>query len=278
MKSAKKIGLALGGGGAKGIAHIAVLEAFDEMGLKPSVIAGASIGAVVGAVYASGMPAEDLRQRVLKIAGNGARSALKNLLRPQAQSVLDFVRPDYSGKGLIAPKNLLARLKDIIGVENIEDLEIPLKVVAADFWNREEVLFDSGPVITALQASIALPVIFKPVMHDGRVLIDGGTVNPLPHDCLAEECDLVVAVDVIGSKSPDGDPMPSMVELVFNTFQIMEKSLVRMQVEACPPDLFLEFQGEGIRALDFHRAAEVLEQANTLKESLKQGLTNLLGS
>ena len=276
MQTAPKIGLALGGGGAKGIAHIAVLEAFDELGLKPALISGASIGAVVGAVYASGMPGADLRKRVLKIAGNGARSAIRNLLTPQAQSVLDFVRPDYSGKGLIAPRNLLARLKDIIGVENIEDLEIPLKVVAADFWNREEVLFDSGPVIIALQASIALPVIFKPVMHQGRVLIDGGTVNPLPHDCLVEECDLVVAVDVIGSKSPVGDLMPSMVELVFNTFQVMEKSLARKQVASCPPDLFLEFQGEGIRALDFHRAAEVLEQAESLKEDLKRGLGRLL--
>lgn len=276
MKTAKKIGLALGGGGAKGIAHIAVLEAFDEMGIKPAVISGASIGAVVGAVYASGMPASDLRERVLKIAGNGARSAIKNLLTPQAKSVLDFVRPDYSGKGLIAPKNLLARLNDIIGVENIEDLEIPLKVVAADFWNREEVVFDTGPVITALQASIALPVIFKPVMHNGRVLIDGGTVNPLPHDRLTKDCDLVVAVDVIGSKSPDGDLMPSMAELVFNTFQIMEKSLARMQAEACPPDILLEFQGEGIRALDFHRAADVLEQAESLKDQLKSSLGRLL--
>ena len=276
MESTRKIGLALGGGGAKGIAHIAVLEAFDEMGLKPHAIAGASIGAVVGAVYASGMSGAEIRKRVLKVAGNGARSAIKNLLKPQAQSVLDFVRPDYSGKGLIAPKNLLARLNDIIGVKNIEDLQIPLKVVAADFWNREEVVFTSGPVIVALQASIALPVIFKPVMHQGRVLIDGGTVNPLPHDCLVDECDLVVAVDVIGSKSPDGVLMPSMLELVFNTIQIMEKSLARKQLESCPPDLLLEFQGEGIRALDFHRAAEVLDQAESLKQRLKDGLSALL--
>ena len=276
MESTKKIGLALGGGGAKGIAHIAVLEAFDEMGLKPHAIAGASIGAVVGAVYASGMSGAEIRRRVLKVAGNGARSAIKNLLKPQAQSVLDFVRPDYSGKGLIAPKNLLTRLNDIIGVENIEELQIPLKVVAADFWNREEVVFTSGPVIVALQASIALPVIFKPVMHQGRVLIDGGTVNPLPHDCLVDECDLVVAVDVIGSKSPDGVLMPSMLELIFNTIQIMEKSLARKQLESCPPDLLLEFQGEGIRALDFHRAAEVLDQAESLKQRLKDGLSSLL--
>src|SRR4030042_641552 len=154
----KRVGLALGGGGAKGLSHIAFLQALDELGVRPAVIAGTSIGAVIAGFYAAGVSGSQLEQ-IVKDMG------FKDLYK----LVLDFSilsnSAIYKGKGV---EDFLSRA---IPARPFAEAEIPLKVVATDFWNRKEVVFTSGSLITAIRASMAMPALFEPVLFNGRVLI-----------------------------------------------------------------------------------------------------------
>jgi NTE family protein len=167
----KKIGVALGAGGAKGLSHIAFLQALDELGVRPAVIAGTSIGAVIGGFYAAGVSGNRLSQLVKDI---GFRDLYKIVLdfSVLSQSAI------FTGKGV---EDFLSRE---IPVCTFEDTEIPLKVVATNFWDRRPVVFASGNLITAIRASMAMPAIFEPVILNDTVLIDGGAVNPLPYDLI----------------------------------------------------------------------------------------------
>jgi len=235
----KRVGLALGGGGAKGISHIAFLQALDELGVRPTVIAGTSIGAVIGGLYAAGVSGRQLEQ-LLKDLG----------FMDLYKLVLDFSflsnSAIYKGKGV---EDFLSRE---IPAQTFAELEIPLKVVATDFWNRKEVVFASGSLITAIRASMAMPALFEPVQLEGKVLIDGGAVNPLPYDVIRHECDLTIAIDVSGEKTyAPHDPVPNMVESIFSTFQIMQASIVEAKKWVSPPSVYVKPALTNIRVLDF---------------------------
>ena len=215
----KKIGLALGAGGAKGISHIAFLKALDELGVRPAVIAGTSIGAVIGGFYAAGVSGARLEQLLNDI---GFRDLYK--------IVLDFSilsnSAIFKGDGV---ENFLARE---IPARTFEEAEIPLKVVATNFWDRSPVVFERGSLINAIRASMALPAVFEPVCLNDMVLIDGGAVNPLPYDLIQSQCDLTIAIDVSGEKTyTPGDPVPNMVESILSTFQIMQASIVEAKMQ-----------------------------------------------
>jgi NTE family protein len=147
-------------------------------------------------------------------------------------------------------------------------------VVATDFWDREAVVYDSGPLLSAIQGSMALPGLFTPVRRDGRVLIDGGAVNPVPYDVLPQSCQTTVAVDVSGKRSPKEDL--SFLDTIFNTFQIMQHSIVREKYTDYPPDITITPDIVDVRALDFHKADAIFEQARPAKDKLKQELETLL--
>jgi NTE family protein len=271
----KKVGIALGGGGAKGVAHIGMLEVLDELGARPHAITGTSIGAIIGAVYASGVAARDIR------AGIDALTATPRSLKEwfdakKLPAWLDFIDVDIGRGSLFQVDSFLERLEQILGVENFEELELPLQVVAADFWAREEVVFSAGPIIPAVAASFALPGIFKPVVLDGRLLVDGGSVNPLPYDLLPEDCDIVIAVDVAGNRNPPADFLPSYSEALFNTFQIAEETIVRQKLLASRPTLLVEPDIADVKVLEFHKVDEILEQSKPAKDRLKRELEVLL--
>lgn len=281
LKRAKRtkprLGVALGGGGARGLAHVSILEALDELDLKPYRISGTSIGAVIGAAYASGLPALEIRGQISRMSFPKEGRRVRDLLKKKdLLKWWDFVNLDYSGRGLISVGKFLAGLEERIKVSRIEDLKIPLKIVAADYWSREEVVMESGPLIPAVQASMALPGIFRPVEIDGRVLVDGGAVNPVPFNLLVAECDIVLAVDVIGKREQKEARVPNMLDAVFNTIQILEKSVIREQLRQHPPTLYVEPDIQGVRVLDFHRAEQVFEQAEPSKQWLKEKLEGLL--
>ena len=260
----KHVGVALGGGGAKGLSHIAFLKALDELGVRPAVIAGTSIGAVIGGFYAAGVSGKKLEQL---LHGVGFKDLYK--------IVLDFSilsnSAIFTGK---AVENFLARQ---IPCRSFEEAEIPFKAVATDFWNRRPVVFDSGNLITAIRASMALPALFEPVLLNGTVLIDGGAVNPLPYDLLRPECDLTIAIDVSGEKTyaPE-DPVPNMVESILSTFQIMQASIVEAKKKQAPPDIYVKPALTDIRVLDFYRYKEILagvqDEVREFKETVKQHL------
>ena len=180
----KTFALALGGGGARGLAHIAVIEALEEMGVKPVAIAGTSIGALIGAAYAAGMPGKDIRHHVLALAHSPGETGAASSPRAPARlpTVLRRIQPgDADGRGEIL-RAVPAR-SDV--PTDFAALAIPLTVMATDLHRRQEAPLSAGPLRPALAASIAIPGLFRPVVVDGRVLIDGGTTNPLPYRQLA---------------------------------------------------------------------------------------------
>lgn len=273
----KKLGIALGGGGAKGVAHVMMLEALEELGWQPYCISGTSIGAIVGALYASGNSAKQLREDLTTASFSEDGSFIDDIFTKNLSRWWDILDLNFSGKGLLDVKDFLARLQSRLKVSTFEELAIPLRIVAADFWKREPIVFESGPLLPAVHASMALPGVFQPVQIDGRVLIDGGVVNPVPFDVLPGECDVLVAVDVIGQREPHvKDPLPSFGDAIFNTVQIFEKSIVREKLKQRAPTIYIEPEITDIKVLDFFKAADVFRQAETAKERLKVELEKLM--
>jgi NTE family protein len=133
-------------------------------------------------------------------------------------------------------------------------------------------VLDEGELAPAIQASMSLPGVFTPVTMGENVLIDGGAVNPVPFDLLPSDCDLTIAVDVIGRRDAGPDRMPSLQEAIFNTFQIMERSIVREKLRNSSPDIYIEIEISNIRALEFYKADQVFKQAQTAKDQLKREL------
>ena len=270
------IGLALGGGGARGLAHIPVLEAFDELGLRPKIIAGTSIGAVFAAAYASGLSGKQIRAH--------AHEVLKKRL--------DLVRDLYAARvrvtgglfgaltprpAFISPERLLDIILPLQVVRNFDQLSIPLKVVASDFYAQEAVVFSSGPLRQAVAASMALPVLFQPVQIDGRVLIDGGLVNPLPFDLVAGEADLTVAVDASGAPTRRaGQATPKAWEALFASNFIFERTIIREKLRHRHPDLYIDAGTSRFQILDFLKIDEILAAAEPAKERVKAQLARML--
>ena len=271
------IGLALGGGGAKGVFHICVLEALEELGVKPVSIAGTSIGAVVGVLYAGGASCQEIREIFLKFS-LGKNESLKDLVtKRHIFQWLDFVAPQFRGKGLIRVENLLNFLFENIPVTTFEELHIPLRVIAADFWTREEHVLESGPLLPAVRGSMSLPGLLEPVKINGSVLIDGGAVNPVPFDRLHPHCDVLIAVDVLGNRTVS-PKAPALSDAVFNTFQIMQKSIIREKLITHRPDLYLVPELQDVRVLEFYRAREILEAGDKLKDQIKKQISEIIAS
>ena len=177
-----RIGYALGGGGARGLAHIGVMKVLEEHGIYPDVIAGTSMGALVGALYASGLRAGDIER------------ALRLDLRRLAM----LADVTWSLSGLVKGKRVTAALESFLGDLTFADLKIPFACVATDIVNGQQIIMRSGPVITAVRASISVPGLFTPVKVRGRYLVDGGLVNMVPvSTCRDMGAEYVVGVNVI---------------------------------------------------------------------------------
>src|SRR5262245_49465734 len=192
------IALALGGGGARGLAHILMLEVFAELGLKPKIIAGTSIGALFGAAYASGLPAALIRAHAEQILSQRLDIA-RLLFAARAEPIMKFFNVLPVRFALLQPEQLLESVLPSRVARDFAHLQIPLRVVATDFYAQEQVILSEGPVRAAVAASMALPAIFAPVVREGRLLMDGGLVNPLPFDIIRAQADITVAIDVSGA-------------------------------------------------------------------------------
>ena len=171
-----RVGIALGAGGANGLAHILMLEALDEMSIRPYRISGSSIGSVIAALYASGMSGKQIREMVENFIISPRENLIEELLSKDITRWFEFVEIELGHGGLIDSEGFISFLYENIGQDSFEKLDIPLKIVAADLWDRSQVVLESGPLLPAIKSSMALPGVFQPVIHEGRVLIDGGTV------------------------------------------------------------------------------------------------------
>lgn len=271
----RKIGLALGGGGAKGLAHIPMLEVFDDLGLRPHRIAGTSIGAIMGALYASGIRGAQIREGVERMTVSKGESWREALSKKDVLKWFEFMDLDFRRGGLFKGDKFIEFLCGAMETSVFEELSIPLRVVATDFWTAEEVVLETGDLSRAVKASMGLPGIFTPVVQDGRTLIDGGGVNPVPYDLL-DDCDLVVAIDVMGRMLPHGRQTPNPFRAVLGTFDIMQKSIVREKLRHAPPDIYVRPEITDVDILDFHRAGEVYAQAEPARQELRRALERAL--
>lgn len=271
-----RIGVAFGGGGARGIAHIHVVEVLEELGLKPVALAGSSIGSIIGTGLASGMTGKDLRDYMSDIFTHRAEIA-RRIWRTRPERWAEFLKGGFRVSQFSIEKVLEAFLPPDLPI-NIEDLQIPLSITASDFHAAKEVIIESGELRSALAASCAIPPVFRPVWRDGRILVDGGLLNPVPFDLLFDKADIVIGVDVVGTPVGADDYMPSTFEAVIGSNQLTMCAIMENKFRLHPPHIFLRPNVERIGLLDFTKFEQVLSQSAGVRDELKRALDVVLTS
>lgn len=300
----RKIGLALGSGGARGWAHIGVINAIREAGLEVHAVAGTSMGSLVGAAFASGK-LEDLH-----------RVALNLDLRQVLAMMLEF---SLNRSGLIDGARIVDFVREHVLSTEIENLPMPFAAVATDIETGEEVVVRTGSVTDAVRASIAIPGLFTPLVTGTHVLVDGGLVNPLPVDVARDlGADFVIAVDITRSPLPGRTPpapantgkssrarlqngtrrffdklsipdfdfnalslskrfttrgdAPNLFEIYGNMMRIFQRQITSIRLKLDPPDLLIQPDVQDISTMEFPRAADVIQAGY---ESARKALSSL---
>ena len=271
----KTFALALGGGGARGLAHIPVIEALDDLGLKPAAIAGTSIGALVGAAYAAGMRGKDIRRHVIALAHNRGE-IMRRLIAARAGTLADLFTGAFGQATQLDAEKFCAQFLPEAVPQDFSALQIPLTVIATDLHRRQEAAFTSGPLQPALASSIAIPGLFRPVAIGSSILVDGGATNPLPFDQVRERADVTIAVDVFGMPDMERNDIPSAWESMFTTLQIMGSAIVAAKHKHAPADLVIRPNVAIFRTLDFYQASAILRTADAVKAEVKEKLDALL--
>jgi NTE family protein len=287
----RRIGFALGSGSARGWAHIGVIRALEAAGIRPNLVAGTSIGALVGAAYALGK-LDELEAWVRAL---------------RARDVVGFLDIGV-GSGLIKGERLMAALHADSGDRTIEELSTPFGAVSTDLRTGEEIWLRSGATLDAVRASIALPGLFPPVEREGRLLVDGGLVNPVPISLArAMGAEIVIAVDLssdmLGSRlrrhandeahaSPIADwkkahgvaspqvrnfrALPSPLDVFVSSMQVMQVRIARSRIAEDPPNLLVAPRVSQLALLDFHRASEAIEEGRHAVERVAAQLQELV--
>ena len=305
-----KVGLALGSGSARGLAHIGVIRALKEAGIEVDCVAGTSIGAMIGAVYASG-----------KI------DSLQNAyMAMDWKKIVYFLDVVFPKSGIIDGKKVADFIREYVHSACIEELPLPFQAVATELNSGEEVVFEAGDVIDAVRASISVPGMFTPVRINGQVLVDGGLVNPVPVSVVRSMgADIVIAVDlnhdVVAGKAPKRapkpvdesafmqalsrmggenyiaamtrinrglqsldtpalshirawmaeEPLPNIFEVLLTSINIMETQITRAQLRITPPDLLLQPPLGSVHFLEFNRAEEIISIGyETARQQIEQ--------
>ena len=293
-----RVGLALGSGTARGWAHVGVIRALERAGIKPDLVCGTSIGALVGAAYVAGEL--ESFERWLK----GLRFA----------DVLSFMDLRMNG-GMIKGERLMEFFRRNFVDRPIEELPLPFAAVATDLYTGGEVWLRLGSTVDAVRASIALPALFTPVVHQGRVLVDGAVVNPVPVSLArAMGADIVIAVDLsadmigrylrdepepeiaaaevspwrlrlqarLGAFLPANDEeqpkLPSILEVVATSINIMQVRISRSRMAGDPPEVVIAPRLAQLGLLDFHRSAEAIAEGEHAVQAVLPALSALFDS
>lgn len=267
MRGGPTIGVALGGGSARGLTHIPYIEAMDELGLRPSIISGTSIGALIGSGWANGMSGAELREHSFAVLGT-LRIIAGRLWGAQMRNLGSLFSKGFSVQ-LDAERVVEAFLPENFPNE-FKDLKVPFYVVATDFQSWHQAVFSEGALRPAIAGSIAIPSLFKPVAYANHMLVDGGVVNPLPLD-QAADCDILVGIDV------NGDPSELMhksshgiVDIWFGSAQIMMHSLTAHMMAAYPPDVYVRPHLNSFGAMEFWRVKEIVAHVEKDKDNFKR--------
>ncbi len=280
MNSDKKISLVLGSGGARGYAHIGVIEELEKMGFEIISISGASMGALIGGLYACGKL--DLYKEWI--------------LGLDAFDIATLLDISWDKRGFIGGTKVLDKLSQIIGSQKIEDLPIKYTAVATDLTRNKEIWFQKGDLLTAIRASIAIPSFFTPVEQDDMILVDGGVLNPLPvTPTMSDHSDMTIAVNLYGNIPKPEIILPQkerekqnyfenildnfikkaknwieisddkkkesyhVFDVIHMTFESVQNTLIRYRLAGYSPDLIIEISREICGPYDFYKAYEVIE-------------------
>lgn len=268
--------IAFGGGGARGLAHIHVIEALDELGIRPTAIAGSSIGAIMGAGMAAGMTGADIHAYARAILGRRSEVAGR-MWRARPGSFSEFVRGGISVSQFNVERVLRAFLPEKIP-DSFEELDIPLQVTATDYFGHCLHICDSGELLSALGASAAIPAVFRPVRRDGRLLIDGGIYNPVPFDLVLGKADITIAIDVVGAPTEGLRKIPKSIDLMFGASQLMMQSIIAGKLQQSQPDILLRPPVSRFRVLDFLKVESVMAETGSIKDDLKRAVEAVLRS
>ncbi|MFH1972549.1 MAG: patatin-like phospholipase family protein [archaeon] len=289
-----KIGLALGGGAAKGIAYIGVLKVLERNKIPIDYISGTSIGSVIGGLYASGYSAKDLEKIAIEM---------------DWKSLFDFSQLE---RGLISGKGMEKKIRELLNNKQFNDLKIKFIATAVDIKTGREYFFNKGDVAKAIRASIAIPGLFAPVHLNNMILVDGGVIDPVPVKSLKGKCDKVIAVASTmqlyspkfkGMPHPDKHkfvdyifdesikslkeqlklshkisraglfffnreklkammqgPSPEIFIVASHSYNIMMSNLTKISLEQSPPDVLIEANIEGINMLDFDKIKNLIKR------------------
>jgi len=284
MQQQQTVSLVLGSGGARGLAHIGVIDVLEEQGFKIESISGSSMGALVGGIYATGK-LEDYRNWVCAL---------------ETFDMLRLLDISFGGSAIFKGEKIINTLRDLIGPSNIEDLPISFTAVATELERGKELWFSKGPLFDAIRASIAFPTIFSAVDYEGRKLLDGGLTNPIPiAPTLHDITDLTIAVSLSGkpkgAEEPPPLPEPSpnrnkyhqmvvefidglqkknngkegdagFFEVISRSIDVMQNSITRFMLAAYSPDILIEIPKDCCNIYEFDRAAELIEIGRTNAE------------
>lgn len=277
IKKQQTVSLVLGSGGARGLAHIGVIDVLEEQGFKIESISGSSMGALIGGIYATG-ELENYRNWVCAL---------------ETFDMLRLLDVSFSGTAMFKGEKIINTLRDLIGASNIEDLPISFTAVATDLERGKELWFSKGPLFDAIRASIAFPTIFSAVDYHGRKLVDGGLTNPIPiAPTLHDYTDLTIAVSLSGKgENPvepplQPEPLPNrnkyhqmvvefvdglqkkhtdkradagFFEIISRSIDVMQNSIARFMLAAYSPDILIEIPKDCCNIYEFDRAAELIE-------------------
>lgn len=263
-------GIAFGGGGARGLAHIHAIEALDELGIRPVAIAGSSIGAIMGAGMASGMTGAEIHGYARSILGSRAEVASR-MWRARPGTIAEAMQGGIRVSQFNIERILKAFLPEAIP-ETFEELKIPLKVTATDYFGHKLAVFSEGDLHSALAASAAIPAVFRPVTRDRRVLIDGGIYNPVPFDLIEKDADIIIAIDVVGAPSEVERKHPTTVDLMYGATQLMMQSIIANKLRQHPPDILIRPAVSKYRVLDFLKIETLMAETAEVKDELKRAI------
>ena len=238
----------LAGGGARGVAHIGAIEELERQGFEIAAVAGTSMGALVGGVYASGRLTE-------------FKEWMCTLDKYKVFGLVDFT---LSSEGLVKGDRVIKAMQELVPDVRIEQMPVPFAAVAADLLTGREVVLDRGGLYEAIRASISIPSVFRPVHRDGMVLVDGGTVNPLPLNRVRrEEGDLLVAVDVSAPFGADpttwANASLNYYKVLIASSQIMQQHITQLMCRLYRPDVLVQMPADSYGMFEFYRSAELIE-------------------
>lgn len=292
----KKVALVLSSGGCRGLAHIGVIEELLKDGYEIGSISGASIGSLIGGIYASG----------------NMEPFTKWVCSLDEIDVYDLMDFTLTAQGFIKAEKLFKTLEEFIGCKTFEELKIPLAVVATDINKRREIVFDKGNLILSIRASVAIPTVVTPVLYKDMVLVDGGVINPIPVNCITRSAgDILVVVDVnanipyvkpsfiaaprqernfsfkrkvldyakkhfnyFSEEKKESEGVPGYLTVVDQSVDIMQDRICMLTVMQQQPDLSVEISRDAASTFEFYRAQELIEAGRAAYKKAKQQKTN----